>query len=131
MPSSPVALVIATHPQQCRTLVSALEELGLRPALAFTVEDARQVLHSPQLAVVISAPRLLDGTYREVLQQTQARKLPMVLMLHHGAADQSVAAADAGVAGFLTFPFTASEVEQVLRDSCGSAIPFPRRAASA
>lgn len=106
MRNSPVALIVATHPQQCRALVRAFDELALRSALAFTVEEARRTLESAELTLVVTAPTLLDGTYREVLRETMRRKLPLLLPLRPGRVARmpgSAAVRSGGAAGLSLF----------------------------
>ncbi len=119
MRNSPVALIVATHPQQCRALVRAFDELALRSALAFTVEEARRTLESAELTLVVTAPTLLDGTYREVLRETMRRKLPLLLPLRPEELRECREAPPSGVAGLLAFPFSVAGVEQAVRGACG------------
>jgi DNA-binding NtrC family response regulator len=131
MRNSPVVLIVATHPQQCKALVRAFEKLVLRSALAFTVEEACRTLESASPTLVVTAPVLLDGTYQDVLQQAKKRNLPTVLLLRPDEVREYQAASDAGVAGLLTFPFSHGDVERVLRRTCGPAIGLQEKKASA
>lgn len=119
MPSPPVALIVATHPQQCKALVRAFDKLAMRSALAFTVEEACRTLTTAEPTLVVTAAELLDGTYQDILQQANQRSLPTILLLRREEIRMHPSAAKAGVAGLLTFPFSLAEVEQVLRRVCG------------
>jgi DNA-binding NtrC family response regulator len=130
MRNLPVALIVATHPQQCRALVRAFDELALRTALAFTVEDACRTLESADLTLVVTAPALRDGTYHEVLRETQKRGLPLVLMPRREELREYPEAARMGVAAVLGFPFSPPEVEQAVT-ACGVVASLPKRAATA
>lgn len=131
MRNPPVALIVATHPQQCRALVQAFDKLALRSALAFTVEEACRTLESADLTLVVTAPALRDGTYREVLRETQRRNLPLLLLLRRHELPDYREAPPSGVAGLLAFPFSLAEVEQAVRGACGGDRSFPERAATA
>lgn len=117
MRSLPVALIVATHPQQCKALVRAFDHLAMRSALAFTVEDARRALDSARPDLVVTAPTLRDGTYRDILRHASLQNLPTVLLLRREQA-QEYASAEPEVAGLLTFPFSLAEVEGVVRQTC-------------
>jgi len=128
---SPAALVVATHPQQCRSLVACLEGLGLKPALAFTVADALNALASPDVAMVCCAPKLLDGTYRDLLPMAHRRSLPVVLISRQGDWAEFMEAMQEGVFDCLAFPFSDKEAARVLGNAARSCMPPARRAASA
>ena len=113
------ALVVATHPQQCKLLVKSFEKLGFKPALAFTVEDARQALRSSDMALVCCAPELLDGTYRDVLPEALRRKLPLVLVLRQGDCAEYLQAMSEGVFDCLPVPFSHAEVARIVRNALG------------
>lgn len=115
----PVALIVATHPQQCKALVCAFDQLAIRSALAFTVEEACRTLITAKPALVVTAADLLDGTYQDILRHASQQGLPTILLLRPSEIHLRALASQAGVAGLLTFPFTLVEVEQVLRQVCG------------
>jgi DNA-binding NtrC family response regulator len=118
MRSVPVALIVATHPQQCKALVRAFDQLAMRSALAFTVEDACRALDAARPALVVTAPTLRDGTYRDILRHASKRNLPTVLLLRREHAQEYVSSAKPEVAGLLTFPFSPAEVAGVVRQIC-------------
>lgn len=131
MRSMPMALIVATHPQQCKALVRAFDRLAMRTALAFTVEDACRALDAARPDLVVTAPTLRDGTYRDILRHASKRNLPTVLLLRREQAQEYTSTANAELAGLLTFPFSPAEVEGVVRQTCRPAGGKGHLAASA
>ena len=124
------ALVVATHPQQCRALVRCIEELGLKPALAFTIADARHAFQDPDLSLVCCAPELLDGSYRDIVSEALPRALPVILLLRPGELRDSREALRRGVFPCLPFPFPRAEAKRLILRALGAA-GIGSRAASA
>ncbi len=125
------ALVVATHPEQCRTLVHSFERLGLKLSLAFTVSDARRALESTEISLVCCAPEFHDGTYHEVVQAARQRRLPVVLLLRQSDWREYVDAMEHGVFDCLSFPCSHNEVERIVQNALAPRRLPARRAVSA
>lgn len=116
---APEILVVSCHPQHCKPLVVALDQLGARVALVFSAEEASRVLTGSQIPVVCSCAELPDGNYRSVLNVIRSKNLKSRLLVISAAQDcaEYLQAMQAGTFDFLPVPYQMGEVERIIRNA--------------
>jgi DNA-binding NtrC family response regulator len=111
-------LVASANFEHRRSLIRILEEFSLNVISVSTCQQAEEVLSRQRVTLMFSDERLPDGSYRELLNYTDAAgQLPQVV-LTTGVGD-SIDAREmerSGVLGTLRYPYHATDVElQILR----------------
>ena len=125
-------LVIASQTRQCKRVVLALDQLGFKVRLAFTLAEAQATLESEHFPVVCSSTELIDGTYRDVLEILLSRSLATRLLVISPRDDNSeyLEAMELGAFDLLPCDCAPSEVERILRNAMACTGPL-QHAASA
>ena len=106
-------LVASANLEHRRSLVRILEELPINVITVSTFQQAEEVLSRQPIALMFSDQRLPDGSYKELLDHTQATVQPprMVLTTEPDEPVDPQEVAGGQVLGTLKYPFHATDVE--------------------
>jgi two-component system response regulator AtoC len=123
-------LVVESDPDQRRRVVAQLTSWGYTPLAASTAEEALELIaRSSRLAFSVVAIRLPGMSGIELLRRAQELTTsgPVIMVADNGHSSQIVEAIQAGADDFLRRPYTAEDLETVIRSVAGR----PRRDAAA
>src|SRR5581483_7915218 len=123
-------LVVESDPDQRRRVVSQLSAWGYTPLAAATAEEALELIaRSNRLVFSVVAIRLPGMSGIDLLRRAQelAASGPVIMVADNGHSSQIVEAIQAGADDFLRRPYTAEDLETVIRSVAGR----PRREAAA
>ena len=128
---APQVLVVSSHLSHSKPLAGALERMGVRTALAFSVEKASRMLKADEIPVVCCCAKLPDGDYEDILSVVQSRNLKTRLLVVSDAQESTeyVRGMQAGAFDFIPVPYQMAEVERILRNALE--LSEPARAAAA
>jgi two-component system, NtrC family, response regulator AtoC len=119
-------LVVESDADQRRRVVSQLTSWGYTPLAAPTAEEALELIgHATRLAFSVVAIRLPGMSGIDLLRRAQdlAAAGPVIMVADNGHSSQIVEAIQAGADDFLRRPYTAEDLETVIRSVAGR----PRR----
>jgi two-component system response regulator AtoC len=119
-------LVVESDADQRRRVVAQLTSWGYTPLAASTAEEALEMIgRTSRLAFSVVAIRLPGMSGIELLRRAQdlAASGPVIMVADNGHSSQIVEAIQAGADDFLRRPYTAEDLETVIRSVAGR----PRR----
>jgi two-component system, NtrC family, response regulator AtoC len=119
-------LVVESDADQRRRVVSQLTSWGYTPLAAPTAEEALELIgRATRLAFSVVAIRLPGMSGIDLLRRAQdlAAAGPVIMVADNGHSSQIVEAIQAGADDFLRRPYTAEDLETVIRSVAGR----PRR----
>jgi two-component system, NtrC family, response regulator AtoC len=119
-------LVVESDADQRRRVVAQLTSWGYTPLAASTAEEALELIgRTSRLAFSVVAIRLPGMSGIELLRRAQdlAASGPVIMVADNGHSSQIVEAIQAGADDFLRRPYTAEDLETVIRSVAGR----PRR----
>jgi DNA-binding NtrC family response regulator len=111
-------LVASGNLEHRRSLIRILEELPLNVISVSTFQQAEEVLSRQHISLLFSDQRLPDGSYKQLLSNTQsAGQTPrVVLTTEESDPVDPREVAECGVLGTVKYPFHATDVElQIIR----------------
>ena len=119
-------LVVESDADQRRRVVAQLTSWGYTPLAASTAEEALEMIgRTSRLAFSVVAIRLPGMSGIDLLRRAQdlAASGPVIMVADNGHSSQIVEAIQAGADDFLRRPYTAEDLETVIRSVAGR----PRR----
>jgi DNA-binding NtrC family response regulator len=116
MNDAPV-LVIEDEPDLAATCQRLLAHLGYRVLCATSRGEALALIEAEPLALVISDVRLPDGTGIDCVAAAREHDTPAIVVTGFHSVAARRAAADAGAAGYLQKPFSASALASLVASS--------------
>jgi two-component system, NtrC family, response regulator AtoC len=124
--ASPIAgrpvLVVESDPDQRRRVVTQLSSWGYTPLAAASAEEALDVMgRAGRLAFSVVAIRLPGMSGIELVRRAQELSAagPVIMVADNGPSSQIVEAIQAGADDFLRRPYTAEDLENVIRGGAG------------
>ena len=123
-------LVVESEPDQRRRVVAQLTAWGYTPLAASTAEEALELIgRAGRLAFSVVAIRLPGMSGIDLLRRAEdlAASGPVIMVAENGHSSQIVEAIQAGADDFLRRPYTAEDLETVIRSVAGR----PRRETAA
>jgi len=122
-------LVVESDPDQRRRVVTQLSHWGYTPFAAASGEEAMELAGRAHFALCLVAIRLPGMSGIELLRRAQdvAAAGPVIMVVDNGHSSQIVEAIQAGADDFLRRPYTAEDLETVIRSVAGR----PRRETTA
>ena len=123
-------LVVESEPDQRRRVVAQLTAWGYTPLAASTAEEALELIgRAGRLAFSVVAIRLPGMSGIDLLRRAEdlAASGPVIMVADNGHSSQIVEAIQAGADDFLRRPYTAEDLETVIRSVAGR----PRRETAA
>ena len=97
-------------------LLNMLEEYGLEPIIASSVEETRQILERRPMQVVFCEDRLPDGGFREILCLIKANRPEVQVVVSSMLEDvhEHIEAMNLGAFDFIASPYRSSEIISVV-----------------
>ncbi len=123
MPIGTQVLVVSAHPQLCRSLILALDKANFTTAVAFSVDEAMDVLSQSEIPVICTCAELRDGDYRMLLDAVGSRGLKSRVVLMAEQEETYLAAMECGAFDFLQVPFLQKEVERIVCNALAAGDP--------
>src|SRR5690606_41489059 len=116
-------LVVEDDAAQRSVLKELLESLSFTVDAVGTAQQAAEGLASGRYAAMLLDVMLPDGSGLKVLERRRAEggAVPIIVVSGLGAAEDAVRALRMGATDYLTKPFTAEELSDVIRRSLGRA----------
>ena len=109
--NTPRILLLEDDPAIARTVIYALERVGLRVTHCLLVRDALQQINSTPYDVLVLDVGLPDGSGLDVCRQVRAQGATPVLMLSaHGEEFDRVLGLELGADDYVTKPFSPREL---------------------
>ena len=109
-------LVVSSDHEVLRNLAGTIGLCGLESVLSVTVADSRVVLAQYPICVVLCDDRLVDGNYRDLVEEVgrTAADVPVVVVSRMGDWGQYMKAMSAGAFDYIGFPPRRAEIERVI-----------------
>jgi len=110
------ALVVSERMEHVKSLVRILDTLLINVYVACTLKQAQEVLCRQPLGLVFCDERLAGGSYRELLQDGEARRKAsrFVIMLQTGEWDEYLEAMRLGAFEVIRCPVQPTDIEMTL-----------------
>ena len=118
MEGNPPTLVVSPHWESQRALLHILDNLKVKTFASATLAEAAEVLSRNEVALVFCEDRLVDGTYRDLLQslRTWNQRAHTVVTTRVGEWEEYLEALALGAFDMLQRPYRSTDVElNVLR----------------
>jgi DNA-binding NtrC family response regulator len=116
MKARPQILVVSSDPDQRRALTSILQKDGWTPLHASRLSECRDLLAKKNVGLVFCERRLADGTYRDLLSETDtpSRKVPVVVTSRLADWDEYLEALRYGAVDLIASPCKPNDVSSAI-----------------
>jgi DNA-binding NtrC family response regulator len=123
MSSAYQVVVVGQSAESARELSGILSRCGVEPAFASTVRETQQLLARRRVSLVFCDETLPDGNFRDVLRAAKAlrARVPVVVSTRNDDWDNYLEALRLGAFDYLVGPFSAADVELLVRYAFRSA----------
>ena len=110
------ALVVHDRPEPCQALKALLRRLGVDTFSVSGCADALLLLDQTHPHLIFTDTQLPDGTWIDLVNLTDGAAVPTCVILVGGSNDPEVsqAALNYGAFGFISPPFDAETISQIL-----------------
>ncbi len=117
-------LVALANPASQKALTNVLPGHGAVPVFASTMREARAVLSSEPIALVVCEDHLTDGNYRDLLPVAHAarRDVPVVVASRIDDPEEYLEAMRLGAFDFVAEPFSRAELERIVHNALNRAL---------
>ena len=109
-------LVVGSDVEKRTAIVDVLEECGLEPVIASSLEETRNILARRPMHVVFCEENLTDGGFREILRLVKATRpeIQVVVSSMLGDVDEYIEAMNLGAFDFIAPPYRGTEIISVV-----------------
>jgi DNA-binding NtrC family response regulator len=116
-------VVVGPNAESTRELGGILNRCGVEPEFATTVRETQQLLARRRVSLVFCDETLPDGNFRDVLRaaKSQRARVPVVVSTRNDDWDNYLEALRLGAFDYLVGPFSAADVELLVRYAFRSA----------
>ncbi len=117
-------LIALSDPASRRALSNILPQHDLEPVFAATLSEARAVLASERVALVVCEDILIDGSYRDLLPVAQAARgdLPVVVTSRVDNPEEYLEAMKLGAFDYVAAPFSRTELDRIVHNALSRAL---------
>lgn len=117
-------LVALADPASQRALSNILPLYSADPVFATTMREARAVLASEPVALVVCEDCLIDGSYRDLLPVAQAARgdVPVVVTSRVDNPEEYLEAMKLGAFDFVAAPFSRTELDRIVHNALNRAM---------
>ncbi len=117
-------LVALADPASQRALSNVLPLHDLEPVFAATMREARAVLASESIGLVVCEDCLIDGSYRDLLPVAQAARgdVPVVVTSRTDNPEEYLEAMKLGAFDFVAAPFSRTELDRIVHNALHRAV---------
>jgi two-component system response regulator PilR (NtrC family) len=117
-------LVALADPASQKALTNVLPSHGAEPVFASTLREARAVLSSEPIALVVCEDHLADGNYRDLLPVARAARgdVPVVVASRIDNPEEYLEAMKLGAFDFVAAPFSRTELERIVHNALNRAL---------
>ena len=117
-------LVALADPASQRALSNVLPLHDAEPVFASTMREARDVLASGPVALVVCEDCLIDGSYRDLLPVAQAARgdVPVVVTSRTDNPEEYLEAMKLGAFDFVAAPFSRTELDRIVHNALNRAV---------
>lgn len=124
MPGRTRVLVALADPAGQKALTNLLPHHDAEPVFASTLREARAVLSSQSIALVVCEDYLIDGNYRDLLPVARAAQgdVPVVVASRVDNPEEYLEAMKLGAFDFVAAPFSRAELERIVHNALNRAL---------
>jgi two-component system response regulator AtoC len=112
-------LVVDDERNMLLVMQMALEEVGYRVLTAERAEDAVQMLHDPELDVILTDLKMPGMSGKEFIGvcQQQRDDVPVIVVTAYGSIQSAIECIQAGASNYLTKPFEPEELQFAVKNA--------------